>query len=209
MGFYIVIIDYGVGNLKSIYNALKYLGVQSVISSDLEVISNSDGIILPGVGAFRDAIANLSKNNLSDMIKSMVNIHKPIFTICLGMQLLFTKSYEMGEFQGLNLIKGNVIQFNQKRVNKIPQIGWNSIQIQDSSFFLFNDIPNDSYFYFVHSYYVVPENTDEIRAVTKYGDVEFCSVISNKIVSGVQFHPEKSGRFGLKMYQNFINYCKK
>ena len=209
MAFNIAVIDYEMGNLKSIYKCLKYLNVDSSITSDPNMILNADGVILPGVGAFGDAIKHLKEKNLLNIIRQVANEGKPLLGICLGLQLLFATSSEMGNFKGLNLIKGEVILFEVGKVTKVPHIGWNNVDIQNLDHFLVQGIPNNSYFYFVHSFYSVPENEENILGLTKYGDIEFCSIASKDNVIATQFHPEKSSEYGIKIYQNFIDFCKK
>lgn len=209
MSFNIAIIDYEMGNLKSIYKCLKHLGVGSSITSNIKIILESNGAILPGVGAFGNAMKHLKEKNLIDTIYQIVNEGKPLLGICLGLQLLFPKSSEMGDFKGLELIKGDIISFDINKVNKVPQIGWNSVDFQDKDHFLVQGIPNNSYFYFVHSFYSVPDNKKNILGLTRYGEIEFCSMISNDNIFATQFHPEKSSKYGIKIYQNFIDFCKK
>ena len=209
MSFNIAIIDYEMGNLKSIYKCLKYLNVNSSITSDPKALLNADGVILPGVGAFGDAIKHLKEKNLLNIIRQVANEGKPLLGICLGLQLLFATSSEMGNFKGLNLIKGEVILFEVGKVTKVPHIGWNNVDIQNLDHFLVQGIPNNSYFYFVHSFYSVPENEENILGLTKYGDTEFCSITSKDNVIATQFHPEKSSEYGIRIYQNFIDFCKK
>ena len=209
MSFNIAIIDYEMGNLKSIYKCLKYLGVASSITSKAKIIINSNGVILPGVGAFGDAIKHLTDKKLMDIIYQIAEDGKPLFGICLGLQLLFSRSYEMGAFKGLNLIKGDIVSFDISKVHKIPHIGWNSVNFQDKSHFLIQGIPNNSYFYFVHSFYGIPENQENILGLTKYGEITFSSMISKDNIVATQFHPEKSSKYGIKMYRNFIDFCKK
>lgn len=209
MSFNIAIIDYEMGNLKSIYKCLKYLDVRSAITSDPKIILNADGVILPGVGAFGDAIKHLKEKKLLDIIYQLINEGKPLFGICLGLQLLFETSSEMGSFRGLKLLKGEVILFDVKKVIKVPHIGWNSVELLNRDHFLIQEIPNNTYFYFVHSFYSVPENEENLLGLTKYGEIEFCSIVSNDNIVATQFHPEKSSKYGIKIYQNFIDFCKK
>ncbi|TFF63468.1 MAG: imidazole glycerol phosphate synthase subunit HisH, partial [Promethearchaeota archaeon] len=133
----------------------------------------------------------------------------PLFGICLGLQLLYSKSHEMGVFQGLDIIPGEVIKFDKEKVDKIPQIGWNNVDFQQNNHFLVQNIPNKSYFYFVHSFYGIPQNEKYALGKTTYDEVEFCSIVANDNVVATQFHPEKSSRYGIQMYHNFINYCKR
>lgn len=205
----IAIIDYEMGNLKSIYKCLKHLNVKSTITSNPETILNADGVILPGVGAFGDAIKNLEEKNLIKVINQLVNDAIPLFGICLGLQLLFESSSEMGNFRGLDLIKGKVILFDIKKVGKVPHIGWNSVELTNLKHFLVQGIPDNSYFYFVHSYYSLPNNEENILGLTNYGNVKFCSIVAKDNIVATQFHPEKSSASGIKIYQNFIDFCKK
>ena len=203
------IIDYEMGNLKSINKLLHHLKVDSEITSDQNKILDADGIILPGVGAFGEAMKHLSKKNLLPIIEQIIKEKKPLFGICLGQQLLFTKSSEMGEIEGLDIIKGSVIPFDKTKVVKVPQIGWNSVEFQNNDHFLIQGIPNNSYFYFVHSYYSVPESKENILGITQYGEIKFSSIVFKDNIVATQFHPEKSSKNGIKMYQNFIEFCKK
>ncbi|MFX1275665.1 MAG: imidazole glycerol phosphate synthase subunit HisH [Promethearchaeota archaeon] len=205
----IVIIDYEMGNLKSIYKCLKHLGIESIITDNSKIILDADGVILPGVGAFGDAMKHLKQKNLIHIIKEVAENQVPLFGICLGQQLLFSKSHEMGEHEGLNLIKGEVIQFDISKVDKVPQIGWNSVEFVDKDHFLVERVPNNSYFYFVHSYYVVPCDNSDILGLTRFGEIEYSSIIGRKNIVATQFHPEKSSKYGIQMYQNFIHFCKK
>jgi glutamine amidotransferase len=205
----IAIIDYGMGNLKSIQNILKFLNVESEITYNSSRILNSDGVILPGVGAFGDAMENLKNRKLISTINSLICQKKPLLGICLGLQLLFSESHEYGISRGLDVISGLVIKFDKKKVDKIPQIGWNNVDFQDKEHFLVQGIPNNSFFYFVHSYYGIPKDETSILGKTKYRKVEFASMIQKGSVIATQFHPEKSGKKGIMLYRNFINYCKR
>ena len=209
MPFNIAIIDYEMGNLKSIYKLLHHLNVESIITSDAKKIKDADGIILPGVGAFGDAMKNLRQKHLISVINDIIAEKTPLFGICLGQQLLFTKSYEMGQNEGLNIIEGEVVELDLSKVKKVPQIGWNSVSFTNKDHFLIQGIPNNTYFYFVHSFYSIPKYKNEILGLTKYNEIEFCSMISKDNVIATQFHPEKSSTYGIQMYQNFISYCKK
>ena len=205
----IAIIDYEMGNLKSIHKCLKHINVDSVITDDPKIILSADGVILPGVGAFGDAMMHLNEKNLTPIIHQVAKEGKPLFGICLGLQLLFSKSYEMGEHEGLNLIDGEVVLFDISKVDKVPQIGWNSVNFLDQNHFLVQNIPNESYYYFVHSFYGTPTDEKNILGLTTYGEIQYCSIIQNKNVIATQFHPEKSSKYGIKMYENFIQFCKK
>jgi len=206
---FIAIIDYEMGNLKSIYKCLKHINVQTKITDDSNVILNANGVILPGVGAFQDAMKHLNRKNLIEIIHQIAGNGIPLFGICLGLQLLFTKSYEMGEYKGLDLINGEVILFDETKVEKIPQIGWNNVEFQNKDHFLVQNIPNNSYFYFVHSYYCMPSDSENILGKTKYGEIEFCSIAFKDNIIATQFHPEKSSKHGIQMYKNFVDYCRK
>jgi len=205
----IVIIDYEMGNLKSIYKCLKHINVESVITDNPKVILNADGVILPGVGAFGDAMRHLNEKNLIPIIHQVAEEGKPLFGICLGLQLLFSKSSEMGRHDGLDLIKGEVVPFDISKVDKVPQIGWNSVRFIDGTHFLVQGIPNESFFYFVHSFYGIPKDEKIILGQTKYGELEYCSVVCKDNVFATQFHPEKSSKNGIQLYRNFIQFCRK
>ncbi|MFW9824081.1 MAG: imidazole glycerol phosphate synthase subunit HisH [Candidatus Thorarchaeota archaeon] len=209
MSFNIAIIDYGRGNLKSIYKALQYLNIEGIITSDPKIINKADGVILPGVGAFGDAMNSINKRGLDTVIIDIVKDKKPLFGICLGQQLLFSRSSEMGQNKGLDIIKGDVLQFEISKEYKIPHIGWNNVEFADENHFFLQGIPNNSYFYFVHSFYTVPREEKNILGKTKYGEVEFCSIACKDNVIATQFHPEKSSKYGIMMYLNFIQYCRK
>ncbi len=195
----IVIIDYGMGNLRSVQKALELQGASTIISHRKDDLKRSAGIILPGVGAFRDAITNISP--LVITLKELIESDIPVLGICLGMQMFATLSYENGLHMGLDVIRGKVIRLPEKV--KIPHMGWNTIEIQKNSKLL-EDIENGTHFYFVHSYYTVPEEKDVVTSTTNYY-IEFCSVISKNNVYATQFHPEKSGNSGLKILRNFID----
>ena len=195
----IAVIDYGVGNLKSIYNSLKKVGIDSVVTSDENIINNADKIILPGVGAFNDAIKCLKESGLIDCIKENIRNGKPTLGICLGMQLLYEKSYEDGEFEGLGVLKGKVVKL--KEGVKIPHMGWNSLK-KGISHKIAKNINEGEYVYYVHSYYVKCENEDEIVFYSDYG-VKVPGIVVKGNVIGMQFHPEKSGDVGLKLLKNF------
>jgi glutamine amidotransferase len=207
--FNIAIIDYEMGNLKSIYKLLCHLDIDSIITSNHNKIRNADGVILPGVGAFGDAIMQLRQKNLFGLIRDLTSEGKPLFGICLGQHMLFSQSSEMGYHEGLGIIQGKVISFEKALVGKIPQIGWNSVSFIKEDHFIIQGIPNNSYFYFIHSYYGIPTDPSTILGKTIYGETEFCSMACKENVIAVQFHPEKSSKNGIKMYQNFVQYCRK
>ncbi|MCY6356266.1 imidazole glycerol phosphate synthase subunit HisH [Clostridium sp. ZS2-4] len=195
----IAIVDYGMGNLKSVENALDFLEIQSIITSDKETILNSDGIILPGVGAFPDAIDNIKEAELDKVLKDAVNKGKPLLGICLGMQLLFEESDEVKLSKGLGFLKGRIEKLNIDL--KVPHMGWNSLNIEKESPIL-NGIKKGSHVYFVHSYYAVTGEDGILNAYADYG-VKVPGVVSKGNVYGIQFHPEKSGEVGLRMLKNF------
>lgn len=193
----IAIIDYGVGNLNSIQNALEKLGHESMITHKSEDLYAADGIILPGVGAFNDAIKSLRATGLVDDILKCVEAGKPLLGICLGMQLLYEKSYEDGEWEGLGILKGNVVKFDDSL--KVPHMGWNNISFKREDPIL-KYIKEDDYIYFVHSYYV--DTLEDAIAYTEYG-VKVPAIVGKGSVYGMQFHPEKSGEVGLKLLKAF------
>jgi imidazole glycerol-phosphate synthase subunit HisH len=195
----IAIIDYGVGNLKSVYKALKCLGFEVSITSKEDEINNAKALILPGVGAFKDAMDNLNKSGLVNCIKRNINEGKPVLGICLGMQLFYEKSYEDGEHVGLGVLKGEIVRFSDEL--KVPHMGWNNF-IKGSEDSIAKDIKDSEYVYFVHSYYLKPEDKDEVVLWTDYG-AKVPAVIRKDNIIGMQFHPEKSGGTGLKLLKNF------
>lgn len=195
----IAIVDYGMGNLRSVENALDFLGIESIITSDKETIFNSDGIILPGVGAFPDAIDNIKEAGLDKVLKDAVNKGKPLLGICLGMQLLFEESDEVKLSKGLGFLKGRIEKLNIDL--KVPHMGWNSLNMEKESPIL-NGIKKGSHVYFVHSYYAVTGEEEILNAYADYG-VKVPGVVSKGNVYGIQFHPEKSGEVGLRMLKNF------
>ncbi len=200
----IAIIDYGMGNLKSVKKALEFVGAKVKITAKAEDIKQAKAIILPGVGAFRAAMKNLNELKIIPILKEEIKQGKLFLGICLGLQLLFTQSREDGLCAGLNIVKGNVnrFKFSDKNHLKIPHMGWNTIKIKNKKQDILKGIPDNSYFYFVHSYYVEVEDKEKIMAVTDYGG-EFCSAIGRDNLYGMQFHPEKSGEVGLKILNNF------
>ena len=198
----IIIVDYGMANLRSVQKALEKAGAAAEISGDPNRIAEADKLILPGVGAFRDAIARLREANLAEPILAHIRAGKPFFGICLGLQLLFTTSYEDGVFRGLNLFPGEVIRFADVPGLKVPHMGWNQLRIKRAAPHVAN-LPPDPAVYFVHSYYVVPKDPGLIATETDY-PTPFASSIWQDNVFATQFHPEKSQRVGLRMLQNFV-----
>lgn len=197
----IAIIDYGAGNLHSVQKAIEFVGGQALITSNAGQILAASKAILPGVGAFKDGMDGLNKNNLVPVIKEFAASGKPLLGICLGMQLLFEEGHEHGIHKGLSLLPGRVLEFESDTL-KIPQIGWNTLQLSVDSA-LTSEIPADSYVYFNHGYYCQPEIDAHSLANTDYG-VEFTSVVKSKNIYGVQFHPEKSQKIGLQILRNFV-----
>ena len=203
----IAILDYGLGNLGSISNMLKVIGEKSKITNDVESIRKSDGIILPGVGAFDAGMSKLNESGLTDVIKEEAGKGKPILGICLGMQLLGNRSEE-GSMPGLSLIRFECKKFNfVDKSLKIPHMGWDIVDFRKQHPLL-EGLTGQQRYYFVHSYYAVCENSDNVLMTCDYG-IEFaCSVVKNNVM-GVQFHPEKSHDFGLALLTNFVKICKK
>lgn len=199
----IAIIDYDAGNLKSVEKALKSLGQETVVSRDSSVIKAADKVILPGVGSFGDAMNNLDRFNLVDTIKDIAESGKPFLGICLGLQLLFERSDETPGAEGLSILPGEILRIPPSEGLKIPHMGWNSIKIKDNAR-LFKDVPDNSYVYFVHSYYLKATDEDIVAATTEYSTHIHASVEKNNIFA-CQFHPEKSSDIGLRILNNFAN----
>ena len=202
----IAIIDYGMGNIHSVQKALEIMGGECRLTNQPEAIRAAEKIVLPGVGAFADAMQELEKQGLIQVLLEQVKGGKPFLGICLGMQLLFAESEESKINKGLGLFAGTVKRFKNNDGLKVPHMGWNQLLIKDPVCPLLKDIPDKSYVYFCHSYYPVPAKGSIIGASTEYG-VEFASLIYKDNAYGVQFHPEKSQKIGLKMIENFINLC--
>ncbi|MCH8741623.1 imidazole glycerol phosphate synthase subunit HisH [Patescibacteria group bacterium] len=202
----IVIIDYKMGNTGSILNMLKKIGETAVISSDIKDINNADKLILPGVGSFDTGMNNINNSGLLDILNKKVLKEKtPILGICLGMQLFANKSEE-GIKRGLGWIGGNVVKFKFKDNNlKIPHMGWNEIKIKKNDV-LFKNIAEEPRFYFVHSYYFFCNDNNDVLATTNYG-YDFASVVRKDNIRGVQFHPEKSHKYGMNLLKNFAQLC--
>lgn len=197
------IIDYGAGNLQSVKKALDFIGAESVITDNPEIINNCDKILLPGVGSFGDAMNSMRAKNLVDTIKQNALSGKPFLGICLGLQLLFEESEESPNAEGLGILKGKIRKFPSDMGLKIPHIGWNSIEVKQKDT-LFKGIPDNSYVYFVHSYYLEAENEEDIATVTNYG-IDFHSGVGRGNIFATQFHPEKSGDVGLQILRNFAS----
>lgn len=198
----ISIIDYGVGNLRSVEKAFHFIGGDASVTSDRDTILNSDAVVLPGVGAFANAMESLDKAGMVDIVKEAVESGKPFLGICLGMQLLFEYSEEGGDrVPGLGIFKGSIRQIPPDMNLKVPHMGWNSISIK-GQFPIFKNLPMVPYVYFVHSYYLSAEDRDIVAATTFYG-LQFDVAIGRGNVFATQFHPEKSGEVGLSILKNF------
>jgi glutamine amidotransferase len=199
----IVVVDYGMGNLRSVQKGFENVGAQAVISKDRKEIENADRLVLPGVGAFPKCMENLTQLDLVDPVKEFVQSGRPFLGICLGLQLLFDESEEFGTHEGLKIIRGGVREFDRNMGLTIPHMGWNQVLFR-KEVPIFKGIEDESYFYFVHSFYVDPHNPEDVAAETEYGITFTCAVARNNIFA-VQFHPEKSQEIGLKILRNFAN----
>ena len=197
----IAIIDYGAGNLQSVKKALDFLGYESVVTDDKEIIEGASHIILPGVGSFGDAMDSIRKRGLEEVIKKAASGDKKFLGICLGLQLLFEESEESPGAKGLGVFKGSIVKIPENLGLKVPHMGWNSVDIKQNCGIL-KDIENESYFYFVHSFYLKNAESDIVAGNAQYGVEIQCAVQRGK-VAATQFHPEKSGEIGLKLLKNF------
>lgn len=208
----VAIVDYGLGNLFSINQACKHVGLETIVTSKQEEIASADALILPGVGAFGNAMEYLNQTGLTPAIHAFVQTGKPFMGICLGMQLLFTESEEFGIHKGLGLIKGKIVRFPLVDKNeeplKVPQIQWNTISENDHQQWMsspLKNIPERSYMHFVHSYYAIPEDKQTILSYTEYGGVQYASAVMHNNIVAFQYHPEKSGASGLTIYKNWAD----
>ena len=210
----VAIVDYEAGNLFSVEHACKAVGLTPTITSKPEDILQSDALILPGVGAFGDAMKNLHKLDLILPLREFAASRKPFMGICLGMQLLFSRSEEFGAHEGLNIIEGDVVKFplinEYGEINRIPQIGWNQITYPTEFGGKWQDTPleqitNGEFMYFIHSFYVKPRNSENVLAVTEYGGLNYCSAVNKENIFATQFHPEKSAVEGMKIYRYWAN----
>ena len=204
----ISIINYGVGNLRSLIRAFEYFGSDIAITEEAQKVRESDAIVLPGDGAFAAGMEGLAVRNLTNAVLDLAKAQKPILGICLGAQILLSTSFEFGKYTGLSLVKGRVVKFPQlEGGEKVPQMGWNSIYPPKGKRWkntILDKIKLDSSVYFVHSYIIEPADKKDILALSNYGRHEFCSVITKGNIYGCQFHPEKSGKVGLLIINNFI-----
>ncbi|MFO0941411.1 MAG: imidazole glycerol phosphate synthase subunit HisH [Pirellulales bacterium] len=203
----ITIVDYQMGNLRSVQKALEHVGAQAEISSDPDVIRTAEKLILPGVGGFGEAISELRKRDLDQPIIELVRSGKPFLGICLGLQLLFEVGFEGGQHHGLGLIEGSVNRFSGAQYDagaefKVPHMGWNQVSVSQANCPLFQGLSESNYFYFVHSYFVEPQDPNVVWLECDYGQT-FCAAIWRDNVFATQFHPEKSQASGLKLLKNF------
>ncbi len=197
----IALVDYGMGNLLSVHKALEYLNADVEIITKSADLAKADSVILPGVGNFGEGVEHLNSSGLSDSIKSFIDTGKPYLGICLGMQMLMESSEEAPNIKGLGIFQGKVIKFPKNEL-KVPHMGWNSIDLKNESKYLKN-IDNGKFFYFVHSYFVQPDDKSIIKATTNYG-IDVTAAIGRNNVFAIQFHPEKSQDDGLQILKNFI-----
>ena len=197
----IAILDYDAGNIRSVEKALQHLGEETILTHDFREIQKADKVILPGVGAFGDAMEHLKHYELDRAIKEVIAMDKPFLGICLGLQLLFESSDETPGVEGLGILKGNILRIPEEEGLKIPHIGWNSLEFPREGR-LFQDLPADPYVYFVHSYYLQAQEPQIVTATCEYGVHIHASVEKNQVFA-CQFHPEKSGKVGLKILKNF------
>ncbi len=203
---YIAVVDFGMGNLLSASKALDSAGGNAIVTDSRKIIEGASAVVLPGVGAFSDAMKNLNNLRLVEPLRKAAASGKPFLGICIGLQLLYTKSEENGAWDGLDIIPGTVVRFPKRKGLKVPQIGWNNVY-RTKPCALFKGVKDGSFFYFVHSYYGIPEKRIDIAATTEYG-VKFASSVCRDNVLGVQFHPEKSQKAGLTILSNFVKMVK-
>lgn len=202
----IAVIDYGMGNLHSVMKALQYEKVPAILTDNPETIRKCCGILLPGVGAFSDAMVEIKKRKLTKVLTDEVKKGKPILGICLGMQLLFSYSSEFGRHKGLGFVPGKVVRFKSKM--KVPHMGWNEALIEKKQSRILKGIKDGQFFYFVHSYYCVPSDKKAILTKTQYGNTIFTSAVEYGNVFGFQYHPEKSSEKAMVIYRNFFEICR-
>jgi len=196
----IAVIDYGAGNLRSVVNAIKSLSFEPIVTDKPNNLQDAEAVILPGVGAAADTMKGLEETNMADAIRRLVEEGRPLLAVCVGLQVLLSATEEGGWHKCLGLVDGVVKKLPGSL--KIPHIGWNQV-MQKEDHWIFKDIPDGTNFYFVHSYYAKPEDESVVVGTTDYGD-NWCSVLARDSLVATQFHPEKSGLYGLKMYDNFL-----
>jgi imidazole glycerol-phosphate synthase subunit HisH len=201
----IAIVDYGMGNLRSVEKGFLKVGVDARVVREPQAVDDADAVVLPGVGAFRDCIRNLAQTSMTESIMRSIQKGKPYLGICLGLQVLFTESEEFGIYKGLDVFKGRVVRFQIGL--KVPHMGWNNVKILRKTP-IFNGIQDESFFYFVHSYYVVPDDTAVVSTTTDYG-ITFTSMVWKDNIFATQFHPEKSQESGLRILKNFGDFVRK
>ncbi len=198
----IVIIDYGMGNLKNVQKGFEWIGSEAKVTRNKREIERASAVVLPGVGAFKDCMENLEKYGLAEGVLKSIEKGKPYLGICLGLQILFSESEEFGSQRGLNVIKGKVVRFKPDPDHKVPHMGWNTVEME-REVPLLQGIRNGDFFYFVHSYYVVPEEDGWTATLTPYGR-PFVSSVWKENIFATQFHPEKSQQKGLRILENFV-----
>jgi glutamine amidotransferase len=202
----ITIIDYGMGNLRSVEKGFLKIGADTKVTSDPKTVDDAHAVVLPGVGAYKDCMRNLKEMSLLEAVMRSIEKGKPYLGICLGLQVLFTESEEFGRTEGLNILSGKVVRFPENNL-KVPHMGWNTIKILKRPP-VFESIEDDSFFYFVHSFYVAPDDKDIIATTTDYG-VTFTSMVWKENVFATQFHPEKSQELGLRILKGFKDFIRK
>ncbi|WP_419885519.1 imidazole glycerol phosphate synthase subunit HisH [Paenibacillus sp. B-A-8] len=202
----VAIVDYGMGNLHSVSKAVERLGYECVVTGDAEKILAADSVILPGVGAFGDAMEQLRESGLDLVVKQVAAGTQPLLGICLGMQLLFSSGEEHGSYEGLDILSGSVVRFAPRDGYKVPHMGWNKLSFRQPQSPLFADL-DEGHVYFVHSYHALVAKESDLLAVTDYG-YPVTAIVGQDNVFGMQFHPEKSGELGIKLLGNFLKYKK-
>jgi glutamine amidotransferase len=201
----IAIVDYGMGNLRSVEKGFLKVGVNAKVVSDPKAVDEARAVVLPGVGAFKDCMKNLEEMSLTESVVRSIQKGKPYLGICLGLQVLFTESEEFGVCKGLDVLKGKVVRFQSTL--KVPHMGWNTVKIHRRPP-IFDGIQDEAFFYFVHSFYVVPDDSNVIATTTDYG-ITFTSMIWKENIFATQFHPEKSQEIGLRILKNFGDFVKR
>ncbi|MBI3075469.1 MAG: imidazole glycerol phosphate synthase subunit HisH [Deltaproteobacteria bacterium] len=200
----IAVVDYGMGNLRSVAKAIEQVGFPARVTSEPQALRDARGVVLPGVGAFRDCMANLKSLGLIDPLLEWIGAGRPFLGVCLGYQVLFTEGEEFGRHRGLDVIRGRVVRFPPAAGLKVPHMGWNQLEVQPGSTLL-RGIPNGAYVYFVHSYYALVEEPVTVARATH--GVTFSAAVERGALFGTQFHPEKSQQVGLQLYRNFAERC--